>query len=356
MCFGSFDIAIARRGVGHQRVQELLGDLGDPFDGAIERRFVGFGRVGEAAELSHELHCRRTDFIVRCRRSKVIEGLDISAHGQSITYRAGTWESSHSAGKGRAAIAAKMLGMNVFLRVLLPTAVAATLACAGVRADTTPPIRHLVFDFTYSNIMDTTMHDNSMDNGPVSGHTDSVGGGADRGELDVDVVSVQPDGGLIVGITEHGQVHNDTSATTCAVYGSTVVVCDPDRHVGEEEMALLRLLGNNFIDVSQIDAKNHWSVGSQSPDVKETDDFSIVGTNPDGTMKINETRVRKQTGASTANSSMSGNIVYNQTMSVPVKIVDDTMMSQELGAGNYSTQHLQLAINLVSDSKATQTP
>jgi hypothetical protein len=249
-----------------------------------------------------------------------------------------------------------MLGMNVFLRVLLPTAVAATLTCAGVRADTTPPIRHMVFDFTYSNIMDTTMHDSSMDNGPVSGHTDAIGGGSDRGELDVDVDSVQADGGLIVGITEHGQTHNDTSPTTCAVYGNTVVVCDPNKHVGEEEMALLRLLGDNFINVSEIDAKNHWSVGSQSPDVKETDDFTIVGTNPDGTMKINETRVRNQTGASTADSSMSGNIVYNQTMSVPVKIVDDTMMSRELGVGNYSTQHLQLAINLVSDSKATPAP
>ncbi|HVS45781.1 MAG TPA: hypothetical protein VMS32_03870 [Verrucomicrobiae bacterium] len=246
--------------------------------------------------------------------------------------------------------------MNVLSRALLPAAVAVALAAGGARAAATPPIRHLVFDFTYTNMMDTTMHDSTMNNGPVSGHTDSIGGGTDRGQLVVDVLSVQPDGGLVVTIAEHAQVRNDASATMCAVYGNTLVVCDPNKQVGEEEMSLLRLLGSNFIDVAQIDTKNHWSVGSDSRDLKVADDFTIVNTANNGTMKIVETRVRKQTGSSTSSSSTSGNIVYNQTMSVPTKIVDDTMMSQELGAGNYSTQHLQLEIGLVSDSKAAPSP
>jgi hypothetical protein len=54
-CFHRFDCAIARRRVGHKRIEQMLGGMGDIFDGAIESWFICLGRLRETAQLSDEL-------------------------------------------------------------------------------------------------------------------------------------------------------------------------------------------------------------------------------------------------------------------------------------------------------------
>ena len=50
-----FDLAIARLGICHQRIQQIPGNHTHLLDGTIERRFVCLRRLIEARELSHEL-------------------------------------------------------------------------------------------------------------------------------------------------------------------------------------------------------------------------------------------------------------------------------------------------------------
>src|SRR6185312_16553444 len=77
------DLAVARRAVGDQRAEKGMGGLGDLFDRPLEGLFVRLGRLGEAADLPHELEGGVTDLAVGDGRLEVEEGLDVSAHGGS---------------------------------------------------------------------------------------------------------------------------------------------------------------------------------------------------------------------------------------------------------------------------------
>ena len=77
----------------------------------------------------------------------------------------------------------------------------------------------------------------------------------DKGTMTVQIIGKQPDGGLIVNISEIGQNTRRAPAATCVVYGNTRVICDPNKTVYTEEYTLLRFLGLNFVDPSQLDAE-----------------------------------------------------------------------------------------------------
>jgi hypothetical protein len=72
-CFHRFDHAIARRCVGHKRIEQMLGDVSDIIDGTIERRLVCLGRFRETAQLADELKRRSANLVVRRRWTEVNE-------------------------------------------------------------------------------------------------------------------------------------------------------------------------------------------------------------------------------------------------------------------------------------------
>jgi hypothetical protein len=78
--FGCFSFTIPRRGVGHERIEQLACGLRHLLDGAIENFFVCFRRFRKAAELPNELQRRRADFFLRRRRFEVMKGFNISTH------------------------------------------------------------------------------------------------------------------------------------------------------------------------------------------------------------------------------------------------------------------------------------
>src|SRR3954454_6411142 len=59
------DFAIAGRGVGDEGGEELVRRTGHLLHRPVESELVLSGRVGEAAQLAHELESGRTDFLVR---------------------------------------------------------------------------------------------------------------------------------------------------------------------------------------------------------------------------------------------------------------------------------------------------
>jgi hypothetical protein len=63
----------------------MMRSVRDFIDRAIESVLVRFRRLGETAQLPDELQRRRPNFIIRRRRSKIMQGLNASAHEESLT-------------------------------------------------------------------------------------------------------------------------------------------------------------------------------------------------------------------------------------------------------------------------------
>ncbi len=240
--------------------------------------------------------------------------------------------------------------MKYFFRGLVSgVALVLVPAVAGaVTGAAQKPIRHLTYSFTYTQTGDRTQHDSGI-GGPVSGMAVARSGAADKGQITADVMQVAGDGGLVVSVSEKANESRSADPVTCAVYGNTNVLCDPTKKVNEEELALLRLLGKNFVDAAQIDEKNHWRVQSTGPAIDKTADFTVE-SNDNNVVKITESRVDKQKGAQAYTSSVDGKITYDLNKTVPMTILEDTMLRQNMGMGDYNTDQTQVSLTLLSDS------
>jgi hypothetical protein len=232
--------------------------------------------------------------------------------------------------------------------------VAALLAAAGAGAASAgapAPIRHLVYDFTVTLSTTSTVHSSGIGDGATSGSTDYRAANTDHGQIVVDVVAVQPDTGLVVRISETGYNTRNSVPTMCVTYGNGTVICDQSTGgVNEEESSLLRLLGRNFVNQSEIDNKNHWHTAQTGPQAQETNDYTIDRTNGD-LLDISLQRVLKVTaGAQPFDATTDGRITYNQKMSVPTKVVEDTTTHKNTGMGNYDRIQQQISLTLSSDS------
>src|SRR2546423_5868497 len=83
--FQRFRLAIARRRVRHQIVEEMMCDVGDFVDRAIEGVLIRVRRFRETAQLPNELKRRCANLVIRRGRRKIMQGLNVSAHKESLT-------------------------------------------------------------------------------------------------------------------------------------------------------------------------------------------------------------------------------------------------------------------------------
>jgi hypothetical protein len=84
VCFHRFRCAIARRRIGHKRIEQMVCGVSDIIDGPIESCLVCLGRFRETAELADELKRRSTNLVVRRGWTEVMKGFDGSAHITTI--------------------------------------------------------------------------------------------------------------------------------------------------------------------------------------------------------------------------------------------------------------------------------
>lgn len=242
--------------------------------------------------------------------------------------------------------------MKHLLRAIVPgvALILAPLQALAVDTSTSPkPVRQLVYTFTYNVSTDRTQHDSGI-GGPVSGMADSRGGTEDKGTIRVDVLKVAADTGLLVSISETARETRSAQPVNCAVYGNTNFLCDGAKKINDEEIALLRLVGRNFVDANQIDDKNHWRVETDDKGgSSRVADFTVL-SNDDGILKIAESRVDKQSGAQGFTATTDGKITYDLTHVVPTAVYENTLLRQELGMGDYETDQTQVTLALQSDS------
>ncbi|MGA9945511.1 MAG: hypothetical protein WBP75_10785, partial [Candidatus Cybelea sp.] len=162
-------------------------------------------------------------------------------------------------------------------RTLRLAAVLVALSAVPITVRAVAQKGELVYDFTYSANQNITSRD-AVDNAePINTLTGTLQGGTngmshyggtltDKGTITVDLVKEQPDGAMVVMISEQGQNVRRAPPAECVVYGNTHVICDSSKTVYTEEYTLLRFLGGNFVDPSQLDAAKHWQIVQNNGD------------------------------------------------------------------------------------------
>jgi hypothetical protein len=230
--------------------------------------------------------------------------------------------------------------------ILAAAAVAFAFSGAIARADA-PPLRHLVYSFTYesSQAGAVTNEPGSTGNRTYTGKLD------DQGTMMVDVMREAPDRGLVVVISEQGEGTRRAPPATCAVYGNTIVICDPTKVVNPEEYTLLRFLGANFYDPNLLDSKQHWSVSQRRGNMTVNADY-VVNSNDNGVMNISETRHVEDTSQGSIAVDTQSKLDYNFNRLIPTSITEYATEHQQSGVLGMSTTIYQTTFSLVSDSMA----
>ncbi|MBV8284261.1 MAG: hypothetical protein JO175_06395 [Candidatus Eremiobacteraeota bacterium] len=241
--------------------------------------------------------------------------------------------------------------------------IAAALTVSGLpalAAADAPPIRHLVYSFTYGAQQSVSSRDQAAEGtdssgglagGMSSGISHYGGNLGDKGTMTVDVLREQPDKGLVVVVAEDAEHTRKAPPATCVVYGNTNVICDPNKTVNPEEYTLLRFLASNFVDPNVLDANKHWGYDTSSGGNALKADYTIEHT--DGSMmSITEVRSVKLAGTGAMTTNVQSKIGYDFGRLVPISISEYVTQRAEGGVAASSTTIYQTDLKLVSDSMA----
>lgn len=242
-------------------------------------------------------------------------------------------------------------------------AVAAAIVATGSAHADQAPIRHLVYNFQITFTTQTTVHssgfsgaddpDRRASGDSTAGVADVRMGSDDKGTITADVLSVQPDSGLVVRVSERAHEQRSSAPTLCVVYGTGSTICDQTHgELNQEEMALLRLLGRGFINPAEIDAHKHWEYSSSAAQANEKSDYTITKT--DGNvLDVAYQRQLNVAGTRPFNSATDGTLAYNQMLNVPLSVNEDTITHRTSLSGNFDKIENRLTLTLATDSLQT---
>jgi hypothetical protein len=234
-----------------------------------------------------------------------------------------------------------------------------TVAHADTTGSATPASGTLVYNFTYSASQNITARDDSVQgvtpqgglNGSSNGMSHYGGTLNDKGTMTVNIVKKQPDGALVVMISEQGENVRRASPTECVVYGNTNVICDPNKTVYNEEYTLLRFLAANFVDPTELDSNKHWQIVQNVNNDHITADY-VIDSNNNGAMQIGEKRTIKETGSGHLTTDIATKIGYDFTRTVPTSIDEYAQQYTDAGIRGSQRSIYQTTLQLVSDTTA----
>lgn len=252
------------------------------------------------------------------------------------------------------------MGSRKFAGALLVASFSAL--CGVARADTpaagTPIGGTLVYHFSYSATQNIAARDSVNNAEPeLVGSSGSSGmshyGGSltDKGTITVNIVKKQPDGALVVMISEQGESIRRASPAECVVYGNTNVICDPNKTVYNEEYTLLRFLAANFVDPSQLDSNKHWQIVQNVNNDHVTADY-VINASTNGQMQIGEKRTIVETGPGHLTTDINTKIGYDFTRTVPMSVDEYAQQYTDAGIKGSQRTIYQTTLQLVSDTTA----
>jgi hypothetical protein len=211
-------------------------------------------------------------------------------------------------------------------------------------------MRHLEYFFSVSEDGMTSYEFNGINGGietaSGAGSGESSTGG--DGTMYVDVMSVAPDGALVVKISE--LVRNEPrprAAYTCNVYGNTAVFCPAIPAPSAAEWVLLSYLGRQFIDGAPWSADGHWQRNEKATGFDLQEDFTLVDAGNGKKVVVQELRKMDTHNGGFSTQSSTITINYDRAMEVPDQIRDEVVAS---GANSASSAHYEFT--LLNDSFA----
>ncbi len=253
---------------------------------------------------------------------------------------------------------------------LAASVAAATMALcilAPIAASADSTMGTLVYHFTYSSNQNTSAKDSANPAEDYTGNAPTNNGGGvysgsngsstyegsltDKGTMTVEVLRQQPDGALVVMISEQGENVRRAPAAECVVYGNTNVICDPNKTVYTEEYTLLRFLGGNFVDPSALDARRHWQIVQNTPALNLTANYTI-NSNDNGIMQIGETRNLRNPKGGSLTTDVASKIGYDFKRGVPISVDEYVQQRHDNGVVGTTLTIYQTTLNLVSDTMA----
>ena len=197
-------------------------------------------------------------------------------------------------------------------------------------------IRHLDFHFAVTVERDAVTHGSGIGagGGGISGVNHARSSEYDEGTIIADVVGVRSDLGLVLNVSEISRRVAPIPQAQCIVWGIGTVVCEPGKQVTSEERGLLRFLGRGFINRSSIDGRGHWNYGVSSKDQSENSDYTLVRDKGDP-LQVRFQRVTKAPGPMGFDATTNGTVLYSETLTVPMRIDEDTMLRTQMIDGDY---------------------
>jgi hypothetical protein len=226
---------------------------------------------------------------------------------------------------------------------------------AVTNASSGAPLRHLVYSFTYGVQGDLTVHTEMPNLDPstsgLRGLHDYNGSMQDKGTITIDVMREQPDTGLIVTVSEDATESRKADSATCVTYGTTNVICDPNKRITSEELSLLQLIGRNFVDPSKMDDKGHWRLEQSNGTVATVADYT-VSPGKNGIASIQETKVINELGVKPTTTDVTATIAYDLDHAIPTSVQEYVIERQSSSTAGSMRTTYQTSLTLVSDSMA----
>jgi len=215
------------------------------------------------------------------------------------------------------------------------------------------PLRHLQYGFTVDEEgISEYQFSPISDNGDATGVGGSVSSDGGSGTMYIDVLSIAPDGALLVRIWESvdGEMR-PRQAYTCTVYGSTAVLCPSVPAPSQAEWILLSYLGRQFVDAAPWDAQHHWQRTKETTQYSLVEDFTMGDSADPKKIVINESKKTKLHNGGFGSQTEDIVIFYDRTMEVPLSISDDMRDVEGSGSG-----HGKFKFTLKRDSFSSPPP
>jgi hypothetical protein len=245
------------------------------------------------------------------------------------------------------------------VRTLGTVLLLAVCGVAGLTAQTPAPVppsgkpmRHLEYSF---NVAVEALQESKVSTA-AGAQTGSNAGNAAApkaggGTMFADILSVAPDGSLVVRISELSQGEPQTQpAYTCNVYGSTSVFCPSTAAPSAAEWLLLSYLGRQFIDAAPWDAQGHWQRKEQSTGFNIEEDFTLVDAGDGKKVVVREIKTTHLNGGAFDDQTSDVTINYDRVMEVP-----DIIRADVATSGGNEASSASYVFTLTHDSFAKPT-
>jgi len=237
--------------------------------------------------------------------------------------------------------------------VIFPFALAGVLAASSaVLADQGKPMRHLVYKVgvTVTSQTEELTSGQSGDTMSAASNVATYSAGMlSKGTMTADVIGITQDGALAIQISEDTD-NRKAPPVRVDVTSDGQLRIPPDQlvNVREEEQALLRMLGRNFISADDVSA-GKWSYQLSQDKANVHEDYQITGTQPNGDLLIAVNQQVKMGGAQPSDTTAHGTITYSSKYKVPRLVAIDGRTHNE-GVQQTQTQDTKVNLELLSDS------